>query len=84
MVKGKGMFSLEKKRLEWYKVEGREEWHGAGCSLQIFEGLSFGRGIDLLCNVLQDERNMIGNWKEGNFGQHMSKHTHCSHTCYHL
>ena len=34
-------------------------WHGAGCSLQMFEGLSFGQGIDLLCNVLQDERNMI-------------------------
>lgn len=43
------------------------EWQGAGCSRQISEGLSFGRGIDLLCNVLQDERNMIGNWKEGKF-----------------
>ena len=59
-------------------------WHGAGCSLQLFEGLSFGQGIDLLCNVLQNERNMIGIGRKENFGQHMSKYTHCSHTGYHL
>lgn len=70
------------KRGDWNGagLEVESGWHGACCSLQIFEGFSFGRGIDLLCSVSKDERNMIGN-RKGSFGQYMSKYTHCSCTC---
>lgn len=61
-----GMFSLKKRRLEWFRGG---EW-GAWSILQpsILEEFSFGQGIDLLCSVVKDGRKiMIRNWKEGKF-----------------
>lgn len=42
MVKGTGMFSVEKRRLKWYRVGLESGYLGAFCSLQILERFSFG------------------------------------------